>query len=97
MHPLFSGGNGGFVCTQYKVSETKSAAISYLNAAVTLQFLHPVWKVGDAASFREEKKKKKASVCGAIKTCLLVHCQATSKLNNLKMDVIMESFHSVTP
>lgn len=62
MHPLFSGGNGGFVCTQYKVSETKSAAISYLNAAVTLQFLHPVWKVGDAASFREEKKKKKG-VC----------------------------------
>lgn len=36
MRSLFSGGNGGFVCTQYKVSETKSAAISYLNAAVML-------------------------------------------------------------
>jgi len=57
MHSLFSGGNGGFVCTQYKVSETKSAAISYLNAAVTLYFSVSVWKVG-GASFR----KKKASV-----------------------------------
>lgn len=38
MHSPFSGGNGGFVCTQYKVSETKSAAIPYLNAAVTLHF-----------------------------------------------------------
>lgn len=88
MYSLFSGGNGGFVCIQYKVSETKSAAISYLNAAVTLQFLHPFWKVGDVASLRE--REKKASVCGAIKTCLLVHCQLTFKLNNLKKDVIMK-------
>lgn len=88
MHSLFSGGNRGFVCTQYKVSETKSAAISYLNAAVTLQFLHPVWKVGDAASFGE----KKSFCLWCNKTCLLVHCQATSKLNNLKRDVIMKYF-----
>lgn len=38
MWRLFSGGNSGFVCTQYKVFETQSAAISYLNAAVTLWF-----------------------------------------------------------
>lgn len=56
MRSILSGGNGAFVCTQYKVSETKSAAISYLNAAVTLQFLHPARK---KLVVQREKKKQK--------------------------------------
>ena len=38
----------------------------------------------------ERKKKKGLSVCGAIKPCLLVHSQPTSKLNNVKRDVIIK-------
>lgn len=58
MPSLFSGGNGGFVCTHYKVSETKSAAISYLNAAVTLQFYTRFGKLVMLLLLEEKKKPR---------------------------------------
>lgn len=45
--PFSLAENGGFVCTQRKVSEAECAAISYLNAAVTLWFYTPDGKVSE--------------------------------------------------
>lgn len=69
--------NGGFVRSQHKVSETKSAVVSYLNAAVMLHFPHLVWKLLLAVFFLKRGRKEKHNLV----------CWSVYKVNNLNQDV----------